>query len=439
MVPASRPSRQRSRQLSTGLTPAPSYSLARRAIVSRVTRSAGSGSRRSPRRQCAPDPTGKKQDECHEDDADHERPELDEQAEAIGQHQKGRCAYEGTEERPRASEQRHDDDLRGGGVVERLDGHDGEAERVERAGEPGERSGEDERQQLDPVDVVAARDGTIAVLADRLQHGAERRVQDALQGRDRQHNQRVGEEVEGQRVAERQGHARQRERLQRDAAQPVVAARQVGGVKGDEVEHLCEGECEHREIDTAPAQAEEPHQGASHHRRPEAEAEGDPQRRHLELGQGDAGSVRAEPLVGGVTEREEPGVAIEEVEAEGEEAEDQYLRRERLVGDEKRKDGEEQDEGGDGVRRHPGRQPAKRLSHHSARPASPNSPLGLTRSTTAITTKTTISASLGAKNVVRLTISPMSRPATMAPARLPMPPTTTTTKQSMMISTPISA
>src|SRR2546426_1000718 len=331
-------------------------------------RSAGSGSRRSPRRQCAPDPTGKKQDECHEDDADHERPELDEQAEAIGQYEKGRCAHEGTEERPRASEQRHDDDLRGGGVVERLDGHDGEAERVERAGEPGERSGEDERQQLDPVDVVAARDGTIAVLADRLQHGAERRVQDALQGRDRQHDQRVGEEVEGQRGAERQGPARQ-----------------------------------------------------------------------LELGQGDAGSVRAEPIVGGVTEREEPGVAIEEVEAEGEEAEDQYLRRERLVRDEKRKDGEEEDEGGDRVRRRPGRQPAKRLSHHSAKPASPKSPLGLTRSTTAITTKTTISASLGAKNVVRLTISPMSRPATMAPARLPMPPTTTTTKQSMMISTPISA
>ncbi len=53
--------------------------------------------------------------------------------------------------------------------------------------------------------------------------------------------------------------------------------------------------------------------------------------------------------------------------------------------------------------------------------------------------KTTISASLGAKNVVRLTTCPMSSPATTAPTRLPMPPTTTTTKDSMMIVTPISA
>ena len=50
-----------------------------------------------------------------------------------------------------------------------------------------------------------------------------------------------------------------------------------------------------------------------------------------------------------------------------------------------------------------------------------------------------MSESLGAKKVVRLTTSPMSRPATTAPSRLPMPPTTTTTNDSMIMVTPISA
>ena len=49
-----------------------------------------------------------------------------------------------------------------------------------------------------------------------------------------------------------------------------------------------------------------------------------------------------------------------------------------------------------------------------------------------------ISESFGAKNVVRLTTSPMMMPATTAPSRLPMPPTTTTTNDSITIVMPIS-
>src|SRR6266581_6826538 len=94
-VPASRPSRQSARQLSIGLAPATSYWLARGAIVSRVTRSARSrivlfiSSPRTVtlplnpgRGQCAPDAAGKKQDEGHEYHADHDRPGLDDQAQA---------------------------------------------------------------------------------------------------------------------------------------------------------------------------------------------------------------------------------------------------------------------------------------------------------------------------------------------------------------------
>src|SRR5262249_35949754 len=138
-------------------------------------------------------------------------------------------------------------------------------------------------------------------------------------------------------------------------------------------------------------------------------------------------------------EREQAGVAIEKIEAQGEEPVDQHLRRQRLVRDEKRKDREEDDEGGDRMGRDPPGDVLDRRPDHSARPASPKSPLGRTSSTIAITMKMTSSASLGAKKVVRLTISPMTTPATMAPARLPLTPPITTTKESMITCPPTSA
>src|SRR5262249_12550966 len=216
----------------------------------------------------------------------------------------------------------------------------------------------------------------------------------------------------------------------------------------DEVEHLRKGQRQHREVDAAPAQAEEPDQRAADHRRTEPDAEREPDRGQLELRQRDAGTVCAEPVVGGVAEREEPRVAVEEIEPQREQTEDQDLGGERLVGHEERKHGEEGDEGRHGMRRHPRRHRTERRRDHSASPASPKSPLGRTRSTTAITMKTMSSASLAAKNVVRLTISPLTRPATLAPATLPIrppatapatlrrPPTRRITTESMMISTP---
>ena len=53
--------------------------------------------------------------------------------------------------------------------------------------------------------------------------------------------------------------------------------------------------------------------------------------------------------------------------------------------------------------------------------------------------KTMISASAGAKYVVSPTTWPIRSPATTAPTRLPMPPTTITTNDSMTMVTPISA
>src|SRR6266571_2631883 len=325
--------------------------------------------------QCAPDPAGEKEDEGREDRADHERPRFGEDAQAVLEDEKRGGAHEGAEERAGAPEQGHHDHLARGGPVERLDRHDGEPQGVERPGEPREQGGEHEREEPDAVDVVAARHRAVPVLADGLEHGAERRVEDPLEPGHRQPDQRVGEVVEAELGVEGEGRRPEPELELGDAAQPVVAARPVGQVEGDEVEELGEGQRQHGEV-----------------------------------------------------------------EAEGEEAEDQHLGRQRLVGQEEREYREEDEEGEHRAGPHPHGERADRgPAAHSSSPASPKSPLGRTSSTTAITTNTMISASLGAKNVVRPTTWPIKMPATTAPTRLPMPPTTTTTKDSITMVTPISA
>src|SRR5205809_621574 len=139
------------------------------------------------------------------------------------------------------------------------------------------------------------------------------------------------------------------ERLDRDEAEPVVAAGLVGQVEPDEVEELGERERQHREVDAAPAQAEEADRRAARRREAEPCREREPQRADLELRERDARAVGAEPPVGGVAEREQPRVAVKEVEAEGEEAVDQDLCGERLVRHQEREDGEDDEEPDDGM------------------------------------------------------------------------------------------
>src|SRR6185503_12767132 len=127
--------------------------------------------------QSAPDAPGEKEDERHEDEPDDEGPRLGEDAQPVLEHEVGAGAHEGTEEGPRAAQERHDDDLPRGGPVQRLHRHHREPEGVQPAREAGEHGGEHEGQVPDAVDVIAAGGGAVAVLADGLEHGAEGRVE----------------------------------------------------------------------------------------------------------------------------------------------------------------------------------------------------------------------------------------------------------------------
>ena len=204
-------------------------------------------------------PLGEEQDERGEDRADDQRPRLRARAQPVLQHQEGRRRpTKGPKKVPAPPRSvimttwpevvQYSDSI--GTTVRRRASSD--------AREPGEAGGEDERQVLDAVDVVAAGHGAVAVLADGLQHRAERRVEDALERRHREADQHVGEVVEGERRLDGSSASGPRPSVscgmpRRPSSPPVT----VGQVEADEVEELGEGQGQHREVDAAPAQAEE--------------------------------------------------------------------------------------------------------------------------------------------------------------------------------------
>src|SRR6266702_1481484 len=225
-------------------------------------------------RERAPDALGQKEDERHEDEPDGDRPALGECAQPVFQQQEGAGADEGAEERARAGEER-------------------------------EERGKDEGQVLDPPDVIAARRRAVAVLTDRPEHGAEGRVEDPFEPSNGETHQRESEVVKGERALDADLPAEEVHGQLRNAAQSIVAARDVGQVEVDEVQELGEGQREHGEVDAAAPQTEETDGRAAQDGEERPRREPQPERAQLELGKRDARAVGAEAVVGGVAEGQE--------------------------------------------------------------------------------------------------------------------------------------
>ena len=103
-----------------------------------------------------------------------------------------------------------------------------------------------------------------------------------------------------------------------------------------------------------------------------------------------------------MAERQQAGVAEQQVEADGVEPEDQDVDRECLVRHDQRKHDEQQDRGADAMSRHEVEGGTCRHGGHDINPALPKKPCGLTSSTTAISTKIDRSAKYGANSDVML-------------------------------------
>jgi hypothetical protein len=94
------------------------------------------------------------------------------------------------EEGADAAQQGHQDHLAGHRPVHVGQRGETHHQRLQRAGQAGQRGRQHEGQQLVAVDVVAQRDGARLVLADHLEHLAERRVHDAQDAQEAGHEDR---------------------------------------------------------------------------------------------------------------------------------------------------------------------------------------------------------------------------------------------------------
>ena len=161
----------------------------------------------------------------------------------------------------------------------------------------------------------------------------------------------------------------------------------------------------------------------------------------------DAGEVGARAEEGGLAERQQPGVAEQQIVAHHDDAVDQDVDGQRLRRQQPGQHGQHRDRQQHALRREAGRarwttvwRPLRRSMVSVTRSSlcMPNRPCGRISSTTAISANMTMVAISGANSATRLMEMPTMRPATTAPTIEPRPPITVTTKASASTSEPIS-
>src|SRR5437867_365498 len=232
-----------------------------------------------------------------------------------------------------AAHDEHGPDLEGDDrqEVERADEAD-EAD-VERAGQPHEGRAQDERLEPEAPGALAERDGGGLVLANRLQHAAPGRHQDAVErpvDRDHEHDHQAEKpEIEAERGVEQV-----RERLA-DAREPLRAAGQRLPVEGDELDRDGHAERGDGQIVAPQAnrdQADQPagerrrrHRGQHAHEPGQAEVTDVLGLRRRGQDRVRVGANRVEPHDARV---EQPGEAPLKVQGEREDAQDEHDARE---------------------------------------------------------------------------------------------------------------
>src|SRR5262249_3315336 len=214
----------------------------------------------------------------------------------------------------------------------------------------------------------------------------------------------------------------------REPVDPVRASRERRPVQREHPEQLPERERQHQEVDAARAHGEEPREERHAGRRRECNRELSECVRRGVLGEQPCG-VPADAEVAGLAERRKPRISEQQVDARGEEPEDEDLgEQERAVVVEDRRGGDEQRE-----RREPHDEP---VPGHL-----PNSPCGRAIRIRAIAAKSANGAACGRpccwpSATPSDCACPMISEATNAPVIEPSPPTTTTMSASSSTSSP---
>ncbi|KAF5287454.1 hypothetical protein FQR65_LT21019 [Abscondita terminalis] len=324
----------------------------------------------------APQAALQSQADDHQHHAQQQQPARPQRGQPVAQqHIEGRAQHRGQQVARAADHGHHQDHLAGVvlGIGQRGDAcHHG----VQRAGQAGHGARDHEGLEFEQAQVVAHGGGALLVVAHGQQGAAEHRVADAAQQPEHHEEQHGHEAVvlpgRGQRPQRLPGH---RQGRARHVQQAVVAAREIGGRVGDEVEHLRKGQGQHHEVGAALAYGHPAHegrargahgggrqQGQRHGQRPAREQQGD--------------GVAAQAEEDALPEGQQARIAQQQVAAHGGEAEDQHLAGQRARLHAQRHgdhDGQREEEMG-----MPG--------HHGVHPLRPSRPWGRSSSTAAMAT-----------------------------------------------------
>jgi len=186
----------------------------------------------------------------------------------------------------------------------------------ERHAERRERMGPaDQHRQLDAVAPFLNARREKAEQPARARPGPDQHRSDAA-AEHRRSGEREGNQhqvIKGLVVAQDiDGRETQIDRYAPPAGQAVIAAGDRVPLIGDEVEDLAEGDRHHREIDAAQAHDQGADHGGRQGARGNADRDAEQRARH-QVFYGEADAVNAEAEIGGMTERQNPGEAQEEI------------------------------------------------------------------------------------------------------------------------------
>ncbi len=232
----------------------------------------------------------------------------------VGKHvaecQEERCAEHGANDRIGRAQDHHGQELARQLPAQGRRAHELGVVRHQRAGETGNPTGDDEDHELVRIGREADGGDPPLVVADAADHHAELGAHDAACEKHDQDQQRQHDVVEGGVIGERD----EAETVALGQGEAVVAA-PIAQALGEVIDHLREGECHHDELEAAGTQRQRPDRKRDQHGDQYRERPDDERVGQAEDGE-HAGGIGADPEQRRLPERDQPGIAEQQVYAE---------------------------------------------------------------------------------------------------------------------------
>ncbi len=269
------------------------------------------------------DQTGRrKHDEGDKHQAEPEQPVLGVDAQKFAKQNKEQRAERWSQEAAHAADHDHRQQIAGERHGDRIGRGHAVLVKQQNAGKPGDGSGQYERRELVAIGRIAEEACALLVLADRHQHRADGRIVEAPQQDQHQERNRRHEPV----IDGRGFQVEAEQRRPGDAAEAVLAAGHFGPAERHRIQHCRKRQRQQREIHAAPPQDQESERRRNcRHDQDAGDGRAEKRVMHqVALDQRRRVGRKTEP--GAVAERDEAGVADQDVQGHAGHGEDHDFR-----------------------------------------------------------------------------------------------------------------